>query len=79
MRELRILGKPVLISRHAILRARKRDITFPDQVYGAIATGKVQKFAKNHLKIVKRTKKGIIICVGMDTGNSIIIKTVERK
>lgn len=71
-------GKLVVIKVHAIKRAREREIAFPDQVYNAIQTGKVQRFGKNYIKFIKKGKQGSIICVGEDLGYCIIIKTIER-
>ena len=71
-------GKPVIITVHAIKRARERDIAFPDQVYSTLRSGKARRFAKKGVKFVMRSKTGTIICVGEDVGHAIIIKTVER-
>ena len=70
--------KEIFISVHAIKRARKRNIAYPDQVYDVIKTGKVTRFGKNGIKFIKRSKNGSIICVGEDKGYIIIIKTIER-
>ena len=78
MDELYFQGKQIFIKTHAVIRARERNIAFPDQVYTAINTGKVQRFGKNGIKFVKRTKTGSIICLGEDLGQVIIIKTIER-
>lgn len=75
---IEINHKPVIIKTHAILRARERHIAFPDQVYNAICTGKLSRFAKNGIKIISRNKYGTIICIGEDLGHTIIIKTIER-
>ena len=71
-------GKPIVITVHAIKRARERDIAFPDQIYKTIRNGKARRFAKKGVKFVMRTKTGTIICIGEDVGHAIIIKTVER-
>ena len=78
MDDLYVNGKQVIITVHAIKRAREREIAFPDQVYDVLKTGKIQRFGKNLLKFVKRTKDGSTICVGEDIGQTIIIKTIER-
>lgn len=70
--------KPVWIDAHVIKRARQRGIAWPDQVYAVIKTGKVKRFGKNRMKFIKRSKEGSIICIGLDMGHSIIIKTIER-
>ena len=71
-------GKPVIITVHAVKRAREREVAFPDQVYAALRNGKVRRFAKNNIKFTLRSKQGTIICIGEDVGHAIIIKTVER-
>jgi len=71
-------GKEIFVTTHAIKRARERKIAYPDQVYGVLLSGKVIRFGKNHLRFIRRTKQGSIICVGEDLGHCIIIKTVER-
>ncbi len=78
MDDVFIEGKKILISVHAVKRAREREIAYPDQVYSALKTGKACRFGKNMIRITKRTKKGAIICVGEDLGEFIIIKTIER-
>ena len=78
MDEIYFEGKQIVIKVHAVKRARRREIAFPDQVYNAIQTGKVKRFGKNGIKFVKRSKEGSIVCVGEDLGYCIIIKTVER-
>ena len=78
MEELYYDNKQIFITTHAIKRARKRNIAYPDQVYNVLKSGKVLKFGKNLLKFIKNTKQGSIICIGEDLGNSIIIKTIER-
>ena len=70
-----VFNKPVFITKHAIIRARERDIAFPDQVYHTISTGKVKRIGKEGLRIVGKK----IICVGIEKQEVIIIKTVERK
>ena len=71
-------GKPIVIKVHAIKRAREREITFPDQVYDVLQTGKVKRFGKNGIKFAKRGREGSIICIGEDLGYCVIIKTIER-
>ena len=71
----RVFNKPVFITRHAIIRARERDIAFPDQIYNTINTGKVKRIAKQGLRIVGKK----IICVGIEKEEAVIIKTVEKK
>ena len=78
MNTLYLNNKQVVITVHAIKRARLRKIAFPDQVYNTIKTGRVVKFGKNNVKIIKKSKEGSIICIGEDLGQIIIIKTIER-
>ena len=56
MDNLYVNGKQVIITVHAIKRAREREIAFPDQVYDVLKTGKIQRFGKNLLKFVKKVK-----------------------
>jgi len=68
-------GKAILITAHAIKRARERNIAFPDQVYAALCTGKAHRFGKNFVKFIGKSG---VVCVGEDVGECIIIKTIER-
>lgn len=78
MDDLYFEGRIIVIKVHAVKRAREREIVFPDQVYNCIKTGKTERFAKHGIKFIKKTKKGLIMCIGEDLGHCIIIKTVER-
>ena len=78
MKEVYFKGKPIIIMVHAVKRAREREVSYPDQVYQVLKTGKVVKFGKNGMKFISKYKKGSIICVGEDIGHAIIIKTIER-
>jgi len=71
-------GKLIIIKVHAIKRARKRNIAFPDHVYAVLKTGKVKKFGKKGIKFISKSQKDSIICVGEDIGYAIIIKTIVR-
>jgi hypothetical protein len=71
-------GKQVVITLHAVARARSREIAFPDQVYDTIKSGKIKRFGHSLLNFIKKSQSGSIICIGEDTGSTIIIKTVER-
>lgn len=71
-------NREIWISAHAVKRAREREIAFPDQVYNALRTGRIERFGKNGIKFIKKTREGSIVCVGEDTGYTIIIKTIER-
>ncbi|MBI4141402.1 DUF4258 domain-containing protein [Candidatus Woesearchaeota archaeon] len=78
MKDILIDNKPVWISSHAIKQAEERGIAFPDRVYGVLKTGKIVRFGKNLIKVVKKSSKGSIVCIGVDNGNNIVIKTIER-
>ena len=78
MDEVYFQGKQIIITVHAVKRARQRNIAFPDQVYNALQTGKVQRMGKQGIKFIKKSREGSILCIGEDIGNYIIIKTVER-
>lgn len=79
MDDLYIEGKQIIISVHAVKKARERDVAFPNQVHSALKTGKMQKFGKHGIKFVSKSKAGgSIVCVGEDLGQTIIIKTIER-
>lgn len=71
-------NKQILISTHAIKRARERNIAFPDQVYNTLKCGKIFRFGKNEIKFVKKSKFGSIICIGVELKDTILIKTIER-
>ncbi len=78
MDEVYYQGKMLVITVHAVKRARERMIAYPDQVYAVLRSGRVEKFGKNGIKFIQRGKRGSVICVGEDVGQYIIIKTVER-
>jgi len=78
MEAIYYFGKQVIIKNHAIRRAKERKISYPDRVRQVIYTGKIERFGKNGIKWIKRTKRGSIICIGEDIGEYIIIKTIER-
>lgn len=77
-RYLYIHNKQVWISSHAIKQARVRRIDFPDHVHDVLRTGKMFRFGKHGVKFVKKSSTGSVICVGIDTGDTIVIKTIER-
>ncbi len=74
MDDLYAQNKQVIVSVHAVKRAREKNIAYPDQVYHAIKTGKVKRFGKHGIKFVCKS----IICVGEEIGQIILIKTIER-
>ena len=79
MTELYFQGKQIFIKTHAIKRARKREIAYPDHVYAVLKTGKLERFGKNGIRFIgRKSRKGSIICIGEDLGHIIIIKTIER-
>ncbi len=79
MNDIHFQGKQIFIKTHAIKRARERKIAYPDHVFAVLRTGKVERFGKQGIKFISKSKKKPIICVGEDLGNIIIIKTIERR
>ena len=71
-------GKPIFISIHAVKRAIERQIAYPDHVYTVLKTGRVERFGKHGIKFISKSKKGAVICIGEELGETIIIKTIER-
>ena len=69
-------GKEIIITRHALIRARKRGIT-PDMVEAALKGGKQEQFGKNLVKYSTKYKKGTVVCVGEIVGEVVKIKTIE--
>ncbi|MBI5391662.1 hypothetical protein HZB00_01535 [Candidatus Woesearchaeota archaeon] len=78
MEEIYFTDKPIIIMVHAIRRARQRNIAFPDHVYRVLHSGRVERFGKQGIKFISKTKNGSVICIGEDVGEMIIIKTIER-
>ena len=70
--------KEIVITRHAVERARMRGIHYPDQIYNVIITGKLARFGKQMLKFMKKGKVGSVICICEEIQDKIIVKTVER-
>ena len=58
MEDIYFQKKHILIKTHAIKRAREREIAFPDHVYTALKTGKVERFGKHGIKFISKSKKG---------------------
>jgi hypothetical protein len=77
-RHLFIHNRDVWFSTHAIKQAVAKKIDYPDRVFSAVCSGKMRRFGKNHVKFIKKSEKGSIICVGIDTGQAIVIKTIEK-
>ncbi len=71
-------GKPIIITRHAAERARLRHISYPDQIYEVIQTGKLTRFGKRLLKFEKQGKHGCTICICEETDEIVVVITVER-
>ncbi len=69
-------GKELIITRHALIRARKRGIT-PDMVEAALKGGTQVRFGKNFVKYSIKYKKGTVVCVGEMVGEVVKIKTIE--
>ena len=70
-----ILNREVVLSRHALLRARKRNI-LPDVVEATLRNGKIARFGKNLVKFRKKHREGSVICIGEVFGECIIIRTI---
>lgn len=71
--------KRIWFSSHALKQARVRNVAYPGLVRNAILHGKVYRYGKHGITFVARSKRrGLIICVGEDIGDHIIIKTIER-
>lgn len=47
-------------------------------VEATIKSGKIKRFGKNNVKLIKEYKKFKIICVGEITGDKIKIITIEK-
>lgn len=71
-------SKRIVLSTHALKRAFQRGIT-AEMIKESITSGKCKSFGKNHLKFCKRSRKGSVICIGVEANNIIVIKTVEWK
>ena len=57
-----ILNREVILSRHALLRARRRGIS-PDIVEATLKSGKVIRFGKSFIKFKKKHRSWSVICV----------------
>jgi len=71
-------NKYVKLSRHAIIRARQRNIT-ADVIQATINGGKVNLFGKNLVRFSKKYKNKFLVCIGEDLGQIILIKTIAWK
>lgn len=67
-------NKKIVLSVHAIKRARQREIT-PDIIEKTLRNGKINRFGKNSLRISSRS----INCVGETIGDIILIKTITLR
>lgn len=76
--EVYFRGKPIRITVHAIKRARQRDISYPDQIYKIIKTGKIKTYGKNGIKFISKKENGLMICIAEETSSELIIRTIER-
>lgn len=66
------------IRRHAFIQASKRKIT-PDMVYTTIMGGKIRRYGKNGIKMIKRYKDCNVVCVGEISGMILKIITIARQ
>ena len=64
------------IKRHAFVRAMQRKIT-PDMIEATIKGGKITKFGKNNIRLIKKYKNFNVICIGEISGTKIKIITIE--
>ncbi|MFH1649735.1 MAG: hypothetical protein ABIA93_04255 [Candidatus Woesearchaeota archaeon] len=71
-------GRTVYFSNHAIKRAKRRDIAYPEQALRALHNGKRECLGKDGIRIVHKTSKGSIILIGTIRQDKLIIKTIER-
>lgn len=77
MTEIYFQSKQIFVTTHAIKRAREREIAYPDHVYHVLKTGKVEKFGKNGIKFISKSKKGPIICVGEISARQLLLKQLR--
>lgn len=68
----------IVVKRHAFIQAMKRGIS-PDIIEDVIQQGKMKKFGKNNVKIIKEFRKMTVTCVDEIIGNIIKIVTIVRK
>ena len=66
------------IKRHAFIRAMQRGVT-PDMIEATLKGGKIVKFGKHNVRLIKDYKKFTVICVGQMIGTKIKIFTIETK
>ncbi|MBU0628942.1 MAG: hypothetical protein KKC75_07155 [Nanoarchaeota archaeon] len=66
------------IKRHAFIRAMERNVS-PDMIEATIKGGKVERFGKHGIKLIKEYKRFTVICVGQMVGTKIKIFTIETK
>ena len=72
---IEIQGKPVTLTRHALIQCIERGITFPEQLIVVLHTGKIKRYGKHGIKFIGKD----IILVGIEENQEIKIKTVVRK
>ncbi len=77
-RHMYIHNKEVVLSRHAVIQAEKRNI-FADEIEATIKGGNIERFGKKFYRFCKKYKRRTIICIGEQIDGVIIIKTVCKK
>ncbi len=68
----------VEIKRHAFIRAMGRGVD-PDMIEATIKGGKIERFGKSYLRLIKRYKRFDVVCIGEICGLKIKILTVETR
>jgi len=56
----------------------ERNVT-PDMIEATLKGGKIERFGKNNVKLIKDYKRFTVICVGEMVGTKIRIFTIETK
>jgi len=69
--------KPIRLTRHAVQRALKYDLT-PELIERIIAEGERHKEGKTKLRCVLRGKRGVWIAVCEEYPNQIIVVTIMK-
>lgn len=66
------------IKRHAFIRAVQRRIS-PEMIEACIRSGKLKRFGKNNVRLIKQYKNFSVICVGEICADKIKIMTITVK
>jgi hypothetical protein len=68
----------IVFSRHAFSKAMKRGI-HPDIIEDCIQHGRIIRFGRKRIKIIKEFREIFVICVDEIIGNTIKIVTIAKK